>query len=173
MPEHSTDPDNAPSWADLIDIDSMDKGPPVWSGNDLGAVLRHQLSAPIQFDLSNLDAQAVANLQQSPQAGRLLVSTFGQLLHEADPNPELLDLTRRFAKSAMNDQNGPLPREVALVLYYACILVALIHCGRRITRLDNDALARGVRSVLEWQWLDLRTREVLQRGLDDLAAKPG
>ncbi len=86
--------------------------------------------------------------------------------------PELLELTCRFAKSAMLDPTGPLPKEVASVLYYGSILVALKRHGRRLSRLDDESLARGVRSVLAWDWLDESTRNLLQQGLDSISTGP-
>src|SRR3712207_613502 len=109
--------------ASMLDV-ACDIGP-AWTEQELGAVLRHQLAAPLTLDLGT----AASGL---PCEG---IETFGQLLHHPSPPLDLLVSAKDFAKAMRNDPGGALPKEVAAVMYFAAILVAERRCGRRISRL--------------------------------------
>jgi hypothetical protein len=51
-----------------------------------------------------------------------------------------------------------MPKEIAAVLYFAAIVVALRRCGARITRLSDGELRAGVEWVLAQPWIDPATR---------------
>ena len=64
----------------------------------------------------------------------------------------------------MGDRQGAdagLPEEVATVLYYAAIFVALLRCGQRITSLDDASLARGGRWVVDQPWVAQPVRQIV------------
>jgi hypothetical protein len=76
----------------------------------------------------------------------------------------LLELTRRFAKACRSRTGAPLPDEIATVLYFASIVAAMLRCGRRISKLDDEALVHALDWALDQPWLDASMRDLLCRG---------
>jgi hypothetical protein len=148
----------------------MTMGPEVadlWHAKELGDILRHQLAAPLEFEIIGVNGELVAQLRVkwgvAPE-----IETFGDLFEHPQPTVEMLELTKEFAKASRAHADGPLPEEVAVVLHLLSIVAALTKCGKRITRLDDEGLRFGLNWALEQPWLDESTRKVLQTGLDQL-----
>ncbi len=156
--------------AELMGISQ--KVPTAWNADELGAVLRHQLTAPVQFDLAQLDRGDAFKLVTVADAGHLLLRSFNDLLHHPHPPLALLEMVKEFAKANLNHPDSPLPPEIANVFYYASIMSALITSRRKITKLDNAQLREGVEATLAQPWLDEPTRSLLRRGLDVLNTLP-
>lgn len=152
--------------AALLDSGSDDNR--IWNPAELAAILKHQLSAPIQVDLASLEQRLASQLRLSAASQGLLLKSFGDLLHHPNPPVELLKLTKDFAKACRLTREGPLPREIATVLYFASIVVAMLRCRRRITRLADADLRRGVEQCLAQAWLDAPTRQLFEDGLKAL-----
>ena len=137
--------------ASLMSLDQAER--PNWQADELSAILQHQLKAPLMLDL-RLPAPAPAGLD-----------TFADLLHHSHPPVDLLEQTQQFAKNSARHPDSPLPREIATVLYYASIIVARLRCGRKITQLNDDALRRGLESLIAQPWVDEATRRLFREGL--------
>jgi hypothetical protein len=118
----------------MLDLDTSIGGP--WDAQELGAVLRHQLAAPLP-----------------PVAGPAPVDTFDQLLRHPSPPLTLLESVKDFAKAARQNPAAGLPEEVAAVIYFAAIVVANRRCGVRISRLSDEELRSGVEWVLAQPWI--------------------
>ena len=140
----------------------------LWRADELGAIFRHQLSAPILMDLGGLDAGSAARLKVLSEAQNLVLKSFSDLLLHPVPPIELLRLAKDFAKANMDHPNGRLPREVAAVLYYACIAAALTRLGERITQLKDADLERGLRWAKDQPWVDKNIQQLLVDGLGKL-----
>jgi hypothetical protein len=123
------------------------------------------LTAPVPLDLGAVDAALAGRARAWAEGQGLVLKSFGDLLHHPNPLPELLELAKEFAKEHRTDPESPLRREVATVLYYASIAVALARCGRRITRHDDATLVQGFRWGREQPWVDEATRGLLREGL--------
>jgi hypothetical protein len=126
-----------------------------WRPDELGEILRHQLEAPLLFDLGSSSSGTHFTDEQGapvePDASG--VSSFGELfLHPRPPLP-MLRLTKRFAKTSDRRTANPLPEEVATVLYYAAIVAALLRHGERISRVSDSTLREGTDWVLEREWV--------------------
>jgi hypothetical protein len=146
----------------------------LWRADELGAIFRHQLSAPILVDLGGLDAATAARLKMLSDAQSLLLKSFADLLLHATPPIELLRLAKDFAKANMDHPEGALPKEVAAVLYYASISAALTRLDERITQLKDPDLERGIRWAKDQPWVDKQIQELLVQGLNKLSgAGPG
>jgi hypothetical protein len=126
-----------------------------WRPEEMGAILLHQLSAPLETGL--IPGGAAPTRQM----------TFGDLLHHPLPPVEMLQRVKEFAKACKLAVDGPLPPEVAAVLYFASIIVARLRCGQRISKLDDDALRMGTEWARDQPWLDPPTRSIF----DEAAAK--
>ena len=152
--------------AKMMALDAEDQA--FWRPEELGAILRHQLSAPVQFDLGGLHEGLAEKLKTLSSAEGLLVKSFSDLLHHPHPPVELLRITKEFAKANRHHPNSPVPGEIATVLYFASIIVARIRCGARITDLDDDSLRSGLQWVMAQPWLDEESCALFQEGMDAL-----
>ena len=150
------------SLADLIDFGREEQ---LWTDEDLESILQHQLDTQIDFDLTQFGDSRVENLRQ--QLGSVegpAILTFRDLLQHPSPTIELLDAARRFAKLCRSRAEGPLPDEIATVLYFASAVAAMDKCGQRISRLDDDGLRYALDWALEQPWLDDSLRDLFRRG---------
>jgi len=148
------------SLAEIMDIGADDRR--LWKADELAAVFKHQLSAPLEFDLSFLrpaPAPALRTLGSRPGPP---IESFRDLLQHPDPPLELLESTKEFSKSARKRADGPLPDEISTMLYVLSIAAALVKCGRRITALDDRGLLRRLTWALDQPWVDKPTRGLLE-----------
>lgn len=145
----------------------------LWRDEELGALLRHQMTAPMQVDLINLERGLALKVRNLAEAQGLTLKSFGDLLAHPNPPVELLKITKDFAKACRLSPRSPVPHEIASVLYFASIAAALVRCRRRITGLTNDALAEGFRWVLSRPWLDAPTRALTEESLLFLNTQAG
>lgn len=154
---------NAPTrqMAELLKLN--DQSAPAWPPEELGALLRHQLEAPLAFDLAAMAdggektvhaMTATVTLGQPPR-------TFADALFTPAAPLELLALMKDFFRAARGE--GALPPEVATLLYYATIAAAWLHHRRRITELDEPAIQKGIDWSLAQTWLDPRIKKLLQQ----------
>jgi hypothetical protein len=149
--------------SELIGLESGEQK--AWNVDELGAVLRHQLSAPMNFHLSGLDKGVAARLATLADSQQLLLKSFSDLLLHPNPPLELLKLVKDFAKFSSSHPDSPLPQAVAYVLYYAAIVAARVSCGQRITTLDDASLRQSLELTLTRPWLEESVRALLQRGI--------
>lgn len=150
--------------ATLLDMrgDDADR---LWRDEELGAILRHQMTAPLQVDLINLERGLAVKVRSLAESQGLTLKSFGDLLAHPNPPVELLRITKDFAKACRLSLHSPIPHDIASVLYFASIAAAMVRCRTRITGLSGDALADGLRWVLARPWLDAPTRSVVEEGL--------
>lgn len=145
-----------------------------WDSDELAAVLRQQLDVPVSFDLGGLSEEAARQMETLCQTEGLVLRSLSDLFSHPHPPVDLLELTKRYAKACRQDVHGPIPEEIAVVLYFVSVCTALVKCHKRITELDNMSLSKGIRQVLRMSWLDGSLRDLLQRALDHLdAEEPG
>ncbi|HEX3718876.1 MAG TPA: hypothetical protein VH595_12985 [Verrucomicrobiae bacterium] len=140
----------------------------LWRPDELGAIFRHQLSAPILVDLGGLDSATAARLKLLAEAQSLLLKSFSDLLLHPAPPVELLSLTKDFAKANMDHPESSLPKEVAAVLYYASISAALVRRGERISQLKDAELERGLRWAKDQPWVDKQIQQLLVQALNKM-----
>ena len=146
----------------MMDLDMG--GKKLWEPGELGAILQHQLAAPLECDLARFDTDLDQRLRAAETAGGPPVKTFSDLLAHPNPPVELLERTKQFAKACRSHPDSPLPDEIATVLYFLAIIAALLKCERRITRMDDAALKYSLQWALKLDWLDGPSRELLESG---------
>jgi len=73
-----------------------------------------------------------------------------------------------FAKLHMIGQASYLPHDVAAVVYYATLAVALLHGHDRMTRLTDDDLARGIAWAMAREWIEPEIAGILRKARDEL-----
>jgi hypothetical protein len=152
----------------------------------MAAIFRHQMAAPLAADLGQsppgptppeADGCALeAALPANPPAGaaprfeRLAArvppaQSFAELLRQPRPAVGLLEVVKEFAKANADNPQSGLPREVAAVLYYACIGAALVRLGSRISKLSDEELRRGLSWAAAQPWVDEETGRLLGEAL--------
>lgn len=161
---HAPSSDDSSLDARLADLIALDpEAPEPWSEEDLAAMWRHQLAAPLSSDLARIPAAEPAIRNWSIATG-IHEPTFEDLLHHDSPPLELLKAVQRFGKSVGEWQRS-FPGEIAGALYYAAIAVALVNHGARISMLTSEALADGLKWAASLGWMDRHTRDVTRVAL--------
>ena len=112
-----------------------------WSPDELAAIWQHQLHASLTVDLGPL-----ADI--CPGAW-----TFGNVVGDPAPPVELLRKIKDFAKRHTRG-DAALPPEIATILYYVSIGLAMLRCDSRISELSDLALHQGFAWASEQAWLD-------------------
>jgi hypothetical protein len=154
-------------------INSGTESTRLWRPEELAAIFRHQLSAPVFIDLGQLPKGTAARLRQVSEAQGLLLKSFSELFHHPVPPVELLELAKDFAKANMDHPESVLPGEVATALYFTSIAAAYVRLGVRISKLGDDSLAQGWRWTRDREWIDAATKVVLGEALAKVAAAGG
>src|SRR4051794_8797949 len=67
-----------------------------WTADEIAAIYRHELNAPLQVELSALDESVAAQVGQIALWSGLTSQTIGALLHHPQPPVELLVLLKDF-----------------------------------------------------------------------------
>src|SRR6202789_869498 len=116
----------------------------LWRVDELAAIFRHQMSAPILVDLGTFDPLTATRIRMQSEAQGLLLKSFADLFHHPSPPIELLNMIKDFAKSNRDHPASGLPQEIASTLYYASIAAALVRLNQRITQLPDADLRRGM-----------------------------
>lgn len=145
---------NADRLSALLDLEAHART--AYTPHDLAAILHHQLDTPLAVDLA-------------AGPGVAPTETFGQLLLGPAPSLDALARVKDFAKAARGDPNGPLPPEIATVLYYASIAAARLRHGRRITALDDATLRRGLAWMAAERWCAAPLGPLLAEAISALA----
>ena len=137
----------------------------LWRPDELAAIFRHQMSAPMLVDLGTFDSRTATRLRTLSESQGLLLKSFADLFHHPAPPLELLELVKDFAKANLDHSESGLPGEIAAALYYTSIAAALVRLDTRISQLPDADLQRGLRWTMEQAWLDETTRELLAEAL--------
>jgi hypothetical protein len=133
----------------------------LWRPDELAAILRHQMSAPMLVDLGSFDAATATRLKALSEGQGLLLKSFADLFHHPVPPLELLQLVKNFAKANIDHPDSGLPGEVVSALYYSSIAAALVHLDKRISQLSDADLLLGFSWLQEQPWLDSKTKVLM------------
>jgi hypothetical protein len=147
-----------------------EEGARLWRPDELAAIFRHQMSAPMLVDLGTFDSRTATKLRTLSEAQGLLLKSFTDLFHHPAPPIELLELVKDFAKANMDHSESGLPGEIAAALYYTSIAAALVRLDAHISQLPDADLQRGLRWTMEQAWLDVKTKELLAQALGKMSA---
>ena len=152
------------SSASVSRLFDSDEGELPWQAEELKEVVKHQLSAPVQFDLAGFDRRLGDRLHVLAASEGLLLQSFNDLFMHPNPPVQMLELVKDYAKRAAAASES-VPKDFARALYYLSIVVARLRCQQRISTLDDDQLVRGVGWLLDQEWLDTNSRQILTEGL--------
>jgi len=155
------------SAAQLEKIMNLDETTPdVWNERDLAAMLCHQMSAPLNFDLSSAEtnaAKAAARDETLATAAKDRIKSFKDLLFHPEPPLELLRLSKEFFKGRTKACKKDSPEwQVAYLLYLLSIVAAGSRAGR-VSNLTRGQLGRAIKWALDQTWVDKGTKQLLSR----------
>jgi len=158
-------PDTPRRFARLVEVTAQnDEG---WLPEELGAIWLHQLAAPVQFEfVCEKPSSESPKLEDAGDKERR--TTFRELLHGTEPDLEKLRDVKEFAKNKRGEPSKGFPKEIARVLYFTSIVVALVRCKCRISNLSNQDILTGVRWALDQEWLDPLTIKILWEDSESL-----
>jgi hypothetical protein len=146
----------------LSRIVNLDEATPeAWSEQDQAAMLRHQMSAPLEFDLGGLKptgSRARERYKVLNEAAALGIRTFRDLFRHPRPPLAVLRITKDFFKvrAGPADERRP-EQEVAYLIYLLTISAAQARTGQTITSLSDSELLRGVEWAANRKWADEET----------------
>jgi len=149
-----------PRLARLLALGEAPRRP--WRREELRAALADQLETAVPRDLGALSEEAARRLRMLAASQGLLSRSLGDLLRHPHPPLELLRLVKEYGKANAGREDSHLPQPVAWVLYYASIAAARLRLNERISRIEDAALAAGLRRFLEEEWLDETTRGIFR-----------
>ena len=138
------------------------------SEGELGAVLKHQLSTAVQFDLRSLGRARAARLNALASAQGLVLTSFDDLFRHPNPPIDLLVMTKDFAKRLTKHPASALPKDVALVVYYCAIAAGLVRLNKRITELSDSVLKEGFVWARNRSWITDDVRTLLTQALETM-----
>lgn len=133
----------------------------LWKPEDLAAIYRHQLAAPLFIGFDGGGSRTALRLTDLKVAPRFLEGSLSALFQHPHPPRELLEIVKDFAKSASRHPDRGLPEEVAIPLYYTSIAVAIVRLKCRISTLSDAKLQRGFSAVLATPWIDKPTKDIV------------
>lgn len=136
---------------------------PSWLPNELGSILSHELDTSLRTALREAPDDPVSELKGEWSSDAATVRT---LLSHPNPPLPLLERLKRITKKASSVNDGPLPKEVATLLYVASILVAQQRAGEPISNLDEPALRERVQWAARRKWLAPILGELFQAYLN-------
>jgi hypothetical protein len=144
----------------------------VWRPEELAAVFRHQMAAPVSVDLAALGPAPSQQLRTLADASGLLLKSFRDLFEHQQPPQGLLQLVKEFAKLNRHHPDSLIPGEVASVLYYMSIAAALVRRGERLTSLTDEKLREGFAWAKNQDWVDEQARCLLGLAENELSKSP-
>jgi hypothetical protein len=137
-----------------------------WSDDELASIWRHQLTAPLAFDLGELSADAGA--AAIGLCAPLAINGLADLVAHPSPPLELLRMLKDFARSKRTGGQALFPSAVAVSLYYAAIALALVRLDCRLSRMEDSSLRAGLEWMRQQAWLDGPTRDLAAAAVGNL-----
>lgn len=172
----STSAVNASDAAHLLGLIGINETTPsTWQREDMAAIFRHQMSAPLDFDLSGevvLGTATIAALHDLPNANQSGIATFGDLFRHPQPPLGPLKLCKSFFKRTVGLQPKDSPEhQVAYQCYLLTLAVARLRHGQRITNLSDKEFLKGLNWALKQHWVDNAIRTILLEAWSVFSAK--
>jgi hypothetical protein len=144
--------------ARLLNLDEA--GRELWNPAEMQAMWRHQLDAPIDYDLDTVVSVKATDLRSSPALKPFRGKAFAEVLNHPAPPVELLLLIKEFAKQTLKDAEEMQLKEVAKALYYSSYALALVRCRQSLGSMTEQELLPGFDWGLKQPWLDENTRNL-------------
>jgi hypothetical protein len=136
-------------------------------------MVRHQLLAPLEFDLLSLGLNAAEKKSVTHSGNRQAhLTTFGDLFQAPDPPSALLKLSHRFFKQKVtNHHTDSSEHKIAYVFYLLSIILARVRTGERISKLTDKQLLDSIQLEASLPWVDPQIKELLVEGRNRIALR--
>ena len=143
-----------------------------WTDKDLPGMLKHQLAAPLEFDLgiaNPITARQNTHNTSISDAARSGIKTFGDLFFHVDPPVGLLRLAKDFFKSKTGSSVAVRKPEqrLAYLLYLLSIVVAKQRGHAVISQLSPEELRAGVNWALTQEWADADVKALFRLAVQE------
>ena len=134
-----------------------------WALTDIASIFRHQMNAPLDFDLSAEGPQGATAGSTPIEGDNRGITTFGELFRHPAPPIELLKLSKGFFKRivATHPKNSA-EHQVAYVSYLLSVILARRCHGKRISDLKDSTLITGLDWALTQTWVEKSIHKVLR-----------
>lgn len=142
-------------------VDRADGG---WELQDRPALLKHQLSAPLEYDLKLITPAENIEIRDKTlkEASEQQIRTFEDLLHHPNPPLELLKISKDFFKAMASDKNqSKAMQEVAHLFYVMVVLVARVRQRTAISKLTDAELQKGIQWIIDGEWIDTKLKNLV------------
>jgi hypothetical protein len=143
-----------------------------WRPEELAAVLREHMAAPVEFELAAFQGPAREALRAHATAQGLVLANLADLLRHPNPPIELLVMAKDFFKANCVRPNPGLPVQVAKALYFATVAAAWLRHHTRISALGDAELRAGLDWVQRQPWTGEDLRALVDRAAADLKVSP-
>lgn len=155
----------------VLDVDAGASGD--FAASDLPAMLRHQMAAPLAFDLQKTRVKG----DRRDASGRVLsaaardhIECFADLLFHRKPPLELLNLSKIFFKSQTQQHK---PQSAEWRLAYSCYILSIASAGvqwRRISKLSPKDFMKCLDWAASESWIDEAAKSLLANARTGLLA---
>ena len=136
-----------------------------WQNEELKQVFRHQLTAPVEFDMAGFEPEWGERLRMLAASEGLLLQSFHDLFSHPHPPAAMLEMVKDYAKRSAASPRRRIPKDIARALYYLAIVAARLRCRQRISSLEDEQLICGIQWLTEQPWLDKDSKSLLTEGL--------
>jgi hypothetical protein len=151
------EPNKPERLAELFDCELVTQS--LWSETEFAAILRHLMEVPLRASFGDFTPSGWT--QQSETGVAWAEMTCLEVFSASRPPLAVLVGIKEFAKMCRDNPAGPLPPEIATVVYFASIAVALLRCGIMITTLERTELLKGLSWTIGRPWLDAKTHSLV------------
>lgn len=143
-------------WRSVLNLAEVETA--TWSNQDLVSLLQHQLRLP--WDDLVLETRTPNDMEASADRTRPSIA-LSELFSCTNPSVTSLRQVKDLCKAVAQSTEPAIPKEVALVLYYAAIGVAQLRAGEFISSSSREAIAEGLLRVLVFPWCPPDLRRML------------
>jgi DNA-directed RNA polymerase specialized sigma24 family protein len=141
------------------------------ASTDLQEAFDNALAVPLLLVVTPVDAAQAGSLKAWVENEGAEVRNLGDLLRCPEVPVELVNLVKQHAKRCRREET--VPSRVGMALYYASIAVALVRCGERISKHEDQALRDGFQWVADQPWVEETMRELCREAYTRLGGGGG
>ncbi|MCA9117581.1 MAG: hypothetical protein KDA79_21070 [Planctomycetaceae bacterium] len=138
-----------------------EQGTGSWTEAEMGALLEHQLSAPLAGLLATRKLRPSLEGLNADQADRPLRELLLDATLAADIAVPLLDAVKQSARRQLHADVPDWPHPLARVVYFTAIAAARVHHGAHISRSTDLVLRAGFDQVRTRTWVHPALSELL------------
>ena len=131
----------------------------------LGAILRSHLESPLGIELVRLNPGAPPTDVSFGAGATLFAEDLDDIFCQGNPSLSVLRLIKDSAEVSISNAPDSCPAEVAWLIYFVSIAVALSSCATHISDLTVEDTLRGLRWAMQQPWVDESTKFILRGGV--------